>query len=290
MGFAGGAEPARTIRGRYLYLSIRKTYCLRYRDLVMSLTDIRARWLFRCACCLAVWGCPLPAWGAEKVALYTSYTDPPYATREVGNLTTLLADWLTRHAEGRYEFVATQLPRRRMDLLLTKPDWDGVVAWGNPVWFNDEARQRYAWSQPYMQDSDLVVSRKDKPVEYETGGRTLIGLKLGGIIGHRYAEIEPLLNSGQIVRDDAVSGEQSLRKLQHGRVDFCFLQASALPYFRRTLPGFEEWAHLAREPRARYQRYLFASKKQQALIHYLDLQLELLQKDPDWQAVLKPGR
>lgn len=256
----------------------------------MSLPHIYAHWLRLGASCLALWFSCQPTWAAEKVALYTIYTDPPYAISVDGNLTTRLADWLTQHAEGRYVFVATQLPRRRMDLLLTKPDWQGVVAWGNPVWFNDEAMQRYAWSQSYMQDSDLVVSRKDKPVEYEADGHSLVGLKLGGTIGHRYAEIEPLLKSGKIQRDDAASGEQSLLKLQHGRVDFCFLQASALPYFRHILPGFDQWAYLAREPRARYQRYLFASKAQQGLIRYLDLLLAQLQKDPDWRPVLKAAR
>ncbi|WP_269533005.1 ABC transporter substrate-binding protein [Chitinimonas sp. BJYL2] len=232
------------------------------------------------AVCLSLQAAP-----PEQIPLYTYYADPPYSPASPDNLTSKLAQALTARSGGRYQFVATLLPRRRLDETLSHPDWPGMVAWANPRWFGDAPMRRYLWSRPLMQDADLVISRKRQPVEYKQP-ESLIGLRVGGITGHRYVDLEALIQQNKVIRDDANTEHASLLKLKYERVDVAFVMASSLPYLEKTLPDLRSWMHIASEPRQRYARHLFTHPRQAALMAYADRVLAQLAEDPEWREIL----
>lgn len=227
-----------------------------------------------------------PGLAAETVPLYVGYADPPYSTAHGDSLTTKLAADLSALSHNHYRFQAVQLPRKRLNAILANDDWNGVVAWANPAWFDDTDRRRYAWSTPYMTDANLVVSRRDQPVEFAEHGNTLIGLRVGCIAGQRYPDLEQLFTSGAVTRADVASELQNLRKLRLGRVDAVLVQASSMDYFSTVLPDLDQWAHVARTPRNTFQRYLFTSRKRPDLALFLDEALQTLARDATWQGRL----
>lgn len=240
-----------------------------------------SRWLAGIALLTLATLCP----AAQDIPLYTYYVDPPFVSNDDDSLTDKLAAWLTARAAGQYRFNVVRLPRRRLDAIVRQPHWSGVVAWANPQWFGEEKNPRQLWSQTYMLDANLIVSPRSHPIDYR-GDRSLIGLRLGSVLGFSYPDLNHLIQSGKIVRDDANGEFQNLLKLKAGRVQVAFLQASSLPYFRKQFPDFEQWAYVADQPRTVFTRSLFTSRDRPELMAFLNAQLEALVADPSWQALM----
>lgn len=248
-----------------------------------------ARWALPCRrrCCEPQVGLAAPAWAAaERIPLYTGYTDPPLDAQSPGNLTAQLAAWLSERSAGRYLFVPTQLPRPELNRLVEQATWPGVVAWANPVWFRDTEEKRFLWTRALMQDADLLVSRRASPVEYLNEGHSLEGLRVGAVVGRRLAELEWLIEKGRVQRIDAARQIDNLLALKAGQVDVVMVQAISLPHFRRLLPDLDNWLHVSKQPRQTYARRLFTAANQRGLQQFLDQQVELLTQDPVWQARL----
>ncbi|WP_051258897.1 substrate-binding periplasmic protein [Chitinibacter tainanensis] len=224
------------------------------------------------------------SWAASVVPIYTHYDYPPFLTAKQG-LSRDLADELTRRSQGRYQFVVQLTPRKRLDLLLAQPNWQGVVPWVNPQWF--PTTQGGLWSEMLFLDADLVISRK--PLQY-SGPASLTGLTLGGILGHHYVELSDALNSGQLQRDDAPNQESNLRKLASGRVDVIFVPQSSWGDYQHTNPGLIEGLSVARQPRNHYPRQLLVSERQPALAQFVLTAVRELNADPAWQQKLAPYR
>lgn len=221
----------------------------------------------------------------EPVPLYVGYADPPLSTSRADSLTIRLANALSTRSHGRYYFKPTQMPRKRLLVIIADPGWKGVVAWANPYWFNDPAMQRYRWSVPFMTDSNLVVSRRDHPLDFSGDLRVLAGRRIGTIAGHRYPDLDPLFRDHLLQRADVASEMQNLQKLKLGRLDAVLLQASSLPYFRQQWPDLDGWLYVARAPRNTFQRYLFTNRRNAELLAFLDAALAELAHDPQWQAL-----
>ncbi|MFA9215729.1 MAG: hypothetical protein ACEQSK_01365 [Sphingomonadaceae bacterium] len=233
-----------------------------------------------CAGVLAVLLGARPAAAVERLPLYVYYTDPTFAAGAPDSLTDKLASWLTERANGRYEFVPTQLPRRRLERLLEQPRWHGVVAWSNPRFFAASARQ--SWSRYYMVDANLVASLRSAPLEY-VDDSSLNGLHIGTVQGFSYKNLEPLVQSGQLVRDDADTEARNLLKLQQRRVPVAFLQASSLPQFRQQFADLDSWLYLSARPRTVFERAFFTSANQPELMTFLNQQVDALLADKAWQ-------
>ncbi|SCK22511.1 hypothetical protein [Vogesella sp. LIG4] len=227
-----------------------------------------------------------PLRAAIRVPVYSEYSEPPFAAEGSNSLSLRLADWLTAHAAGAYVFQAVSLPRKRLSALIAQPGWQGLVLWANPVWFDDVGMRRYAWSQPLMQDVDLVISRQELSLEYGDLGH-YTALRLGGIAGHRYADVDRLFADGQLQREDADSQLQNVFKLRRQRIDLTFIQASSLPYLLQQVPDLRTWAYFSRSNRGQVTRYCFADKDNRRLIGYVNAQIGLLQQDKTWQGWLK---
>lgn len=227
---------------------------------------------------------------AEQVPFYTYYNAAPFALDEppsASSYSVRLAAWLTAQSAGRYQFVVRQVPKLRLERMLTKADWSGVVAWANPAWFGDSQRQRFLWTRGFMRDSDVLVSRQAEPVWLSALGDGS-ARRFGGIIGHRYAVLEPYLQSGQLLREDAQTELSNARKLQRGRIDVLLLQTSSLPYLRGELEGFDQWALVSWPPLVRFERHLFTNRTNVQLLAFLDQALLALMQAPEWRKLLQP--
>lgn len=226
---------------------------------------------------------------AEPIALYTHYDSAPFAVDEppsASSYSVRLAAWLSAQSAGRYQFVARQLPKLRLERLLAQGDWSGVVAWGNPAWFGDSQRQRFLWSRSLMRDSDLLVSRQADPVLLSTLGVGPVR-RFGGIIGHRYAALETSLQSGRLLREDAQSELSNALKLRHGRIDVVLVQASSLPHLRSQFEDFDRWAYVDKPALVQFERYLFTSRGNGPLMTFLDQALLKLEQAPEWRELLQ---
>ena len=234
------------------------------------------KWLL-CALFIA-----FPALASEKVIIYSQYDQRPFWYQGRG-LTVDLAQVLTRKSQGRYQFEVQITPRKRIDMILQQADWQGLVPWSSPTWFNDQKQQKYRWSSTLFQDADLVISKS--PLDYQ-GSASLHGKRLGGILGHRYIEQEAAIAAGKIIRDDAPTQESNLKKLRSGRVDVIFMAHSAWRELEENTPNEIAGLYIGKNPRNQYQRRLLISPNNVALIQFLEQAVAELAKDPQWQAKL----
>lgn len=238
------------------------------------------------AACLA--GAMPPAHGAraEPAALevVSHYDYPPFITGPGEGLSHDLLAWMRGELRLHAEF--SLLPRPRLTRRVSENNWQGFVPWVNPVWFGDEAMQRFVWSAPVMNDEDLVLQRAGLALDYR-GPASLHGLTVGGVLGHVYADIDPEVKAGRVRREDAVSTELSLRKLLRGRVDVVFLSRSGLPWWLQRLPELQQGVVVAPVPRQRFQRFLMLSPQMQAATRDAVFDgVAQMRSNPGWRRVL----
>ena len=216
---------------------------------------------------------------AESTPLYTYNTPPPFYPGDSDDLSSYLAKFLSEASNKKFE--ALYLPRKRLDKLVSDDNWQGAIMWANPTWFNDPERQTYLWSNPIATDYNLVLSHKHRPLEYQ-GPRSLIGLKLGGILGHVYVEFEEMIKQGSLIRENTHSYESNLLKLKAGRVDVIFIPASSLSILLKLNPDMRDWLHIAKQPRSKFQYFFFCERSNSQLISFLNEQIKRLENDTEW--------
>ncbi|MDZ7937574.1 MAG: hypothetical protein U5M53_04565 [Rhodoferax sp.] len=234
--------------------------------------------------CCAPWATAEPL----KVPLVTYYD---YAPFQVGDgrqgLNRELAALLTAQSRGRYVFVPTYYPKGRLDAMLTEPSFAAAVAWLHPAFVRDEARTKFAWTKPLMNEVDLVVSPMAVPLEF-SGVASLHGKTLGTIVNQRYADIEPSIASGALRREDAATQEGNLRKLMLRRVDVVFVSRSTLWWFRNSVDGFTTGLHIAAQPRNRFSRHVMLTRAlPPELIDYVQHTIAELDGNARWRAAME---
>ncbi|MBE9607912.1 substrate-binding periplasmic protein [Chitinilyticum piscinae] len=215
---------------------------------------------------------------ATPLPLYTSYDEAPFSLAHADNLTVRLAAYLTRASQGRYVFEPVQLPRKRLEQMLAGHGWQGALAWGNPKFFSQLPQDHLRWTRGFMRDADLVVSRQSRPVHY-SGPASLYGLTLGAIRGWELNDFNADIRDGKIRREDAPTALANLRKLQSGRIDAALIQRAALPYFRRSLPGLEQWLYISPIPRWEFSRHLAVDPASTELYEFLQQALAAMPPD-----------
>lgn len=224
------------------------------------------------------------AGAAESVFLFSYQQKPPYVVDEARGegLYFDLARLLSRRLPG-HEFVVRQIPRNRLDYLLDRGQLPGLVLGVSPQWFADAARHR--WSLPFIEDANLLVSRQEGPVS-RLSLESLEGRRLGLIRGHRYPVLQPLLDSGQVRREDAGSEGANLERLMRGWLDATVVGARTLEFYLARHPGWRGQLFVAEPPLSRYQRQLLVPQGQAALLPALNEVFAGLPSDAEWQALL----
>ncbi|MBY0240488.1 MAG: ABC transporter substrate-binding protein [Burkholderiaceae bacterium] len=221
-----------------------------------------------------------------EVPLVNYYNYVPFSMPdERSDLTRELAQLLTKNSGGRYRFVPQLLPKGRLDNMLRKENWQGLVVWLNPQFVNDEAKTRYLWSEPLMWESDLVVSHVEAPIDFN-GIESLQGKVVGTILNQRYADIEGMIANKQLQRNDAPSQESNVRKLLFKRVDAVFVSRSTLYGLQQRIPEFKTKLHIAALPRNSFTRHIMLTPGLQPdLISYVKNTVEKLGGNPSWNQI-----
>ncbi len=225
----------------------------------------------------------------ETIPFQTYHSTPPFVVEEQSRLglTYDLADILSEKSEGRFRFVVSNWPRKRLDRNLENMDVL-VVPWVNPAWFGDAKQTRYLWTDHYRQDSNIVLSPIEKPVEYH-GPESLIGKSISVLLGARLAGIDNLIEQGKIRRETASSFESVLRMVLYGRVDATILPSPVAEYFIAKTETQGRF-YISKQPHRKYWRH-FLVKGRPDVREYLQELVPFLLYDPQWKAVeAKYGR
>ncbi|MFC3609255.1 substrate-binding periplasmic protein [Stutzerimonas tarimensis] len=121
------------------------------------------------------------------------------------------------------------MPRQRLQQAVERGEID-VRCYVSPAWLT-ESHHRYIWSMPFMIQRDVLVARAPAtlPVEPEQ----LSGQRIGTVLGFVYTSLQPLFDSGTLIREDARTQEQVLAMLRAGRLDYAVSNELTLNWSNR---------------------------------------------------------
>jgi len=219
---------------------------------------------------------------AEIIPMWTYYKTLPFSlSQDKKDITHYLARYLSKASKGKWLFKPVYIPRKRIELYLLSGK-KGIVAWVNPTWFNDVSEQNYNWSQAIVFDKNLIISNASNPILYQSP-ESLIGLRFGGVIGHKYQGIDELVSSGAIYREDSSTFAQNIKKLSHKRLDVTLIPESELPYL--TNPYVDKF-HISKKEHSHYERKLMVTKNIHNMVDFLNKKIDELEQDLHWQRLL----
>jgi polar amino acid transport system substrate-binding protein len=237
-----------------------------------------------CCACLAPWAL------AADFTLYAYHLKPPFiidADKRQG-LYFDMAAYLTERMPG-HTFQTVYVPRRRLELDLETGRLKGLVLGVHPLWFKDESRTRFHWTPAVLHDEDVVVSRRDKPVNYE-GPDSLVGKKLGLVGGYYYFGVDELIRAGRIEREDSFDESANLGKLLLGRLDVTIVTRRTLEYLQRHQPEWKGKFHIAAKPHDSFDRFILIPKDYAQYVSEITAALGGIERDPVWRAKVESYR
>ncbi len=188
-----------------------------------------------------------------------------------------------------YRFELQYLPRRRLDLLVQSGKLDGVVIGVNPIWFNDRNEDKFLWSFPIMYDIDDVISSVEHPFEY-TGPQSMVGLRIGLVLGYYYFGVNELIAEGKIQRDDASSEEHNFRKLLAGRIDAAIISRSNYDYEMKNHPDMQGHFYISKTPHDEYGRQVMLPLRMKHVQVQINNILKNAANDPIWAKLVNGYR
>lgn len=230
---------------------------------------------------------PLHILAAEPVAVWAYQPSPPFASGHSHGLSEALVQLLNEHPtnQGRYDFRLTQLPRKRVDAQLAANE-PGILLWATPEFFSERLTARASWTRPLLCDIQDFVSRSDAPVNYD-GPRSLHGLRLGGVLGHRYRALENDIEKGLIHREDVHSDLQNLNKLLSGRLDVALIPRSSRLFYNLTeIPDGQ--LHVSPSPLYAFDRHVLMTASLNAnTTQFVQQLIADLPHSARWQTLLR---
>jgi len=218
--------------------------------------------------------------GAESITLYTYHKTPPFITGANNGLTYDLAKYLTEKSGGAYQFDVEVMPRKRLDQLMV--DTDMVIPWVTPAWFGPGAAEKYQWSKPILEDGSIYVWRPEANRTFSTPDE-LKGARLGGILGYRYINIDPLVASGEVSRVDTQDESQLLEMLLLDRFDVGIAPLSASRYLMKS----NQWTEkLSFSLHHGFLRSFLLKTDDQQLNDFIQIHAQEMGSDSQWADIL----
>ena len=221
---------------------------------------------------------------AEPITLYTYHNHPPFVTGKSEGLTYELASILNEHAKGRYNFAVQVVPRSRLNVELEqwyegeclshdsdcRDDW--IVMWVNPSWgFSKEPMKIFSWKK-ILQDSNSIISRTERKVEYESP-ESIIGLRFGGIRGHRYVGLDDLAEQGKLQRIYGNKERDNVIMLLKDRLDVILLPTSTINYYLlrdEYISKYSSEIYVAPGKHQDYSRNFMIPKTRPDIVEFID--------------------
>jgi polar amino acid transport system substrate-binding protein len=224
---------------------------------------------------------------AATIPLLSQYEYPPYLVSKGKGLTHDLANYLSKASHGQYQFTVQILPKKRLSLMISERNWQGLVPWVIPEWMQDPQQRRYHWSGVILEDGDRILSRPGLAIEWQGAG-SLYGLTLGGVFGHVYMNVDAEIAAGKIRRDDAPSMLSNIQKLQAGRVDAIFIPELLYRYLAQQDKQFSKDIYVSKTwvSSRRNQLRIMSGLGDPVLAAWLEQQVQRMKTDAEWQSIL----
>ncbi|MCW8915281.1 MAG: transporter substrate-binding domain-containing protein [Magnetovibrio sp.] len=222
------------------------------------------------------------AWSAQEVPFLTYHNAPPFivdADKQEG-LTYDLARLLSDRSNGKYQFVVSLLPRKRLNIFIEKLN-TCVVPWVNPAWFQDKKMNKYSWTDGFMKDSNSVISHAAKPVEY-SDPESLVGMNVIGLQGGQLVNLTELIKTKKIKKVEVRSYFQALKMIAAKRGDAAIIPTSAAKHliFQHRM---KNTFHFSSTRHTQYERR-FLVRGDPGILIFLQKQISFLKTSPAWQA------
>jgi ABC-type amino acid transport substrate-binding protein len=138
---------------------------------------------------------------------------------------------LSRQVGMRAEFHV--LPRLRVQAALERGEVD-IRCYAAQAWVPNLSGD-YFWSLPILYQRDLLIASAQTaagPYPEQFSNETV-----GTVLGYNYPDLQHLFDNHQLVREDARSQEQTLRKLAAGRYNYAVSSQLVLDWVNRDLPA-----------------------------------------------------
>ncbi|MBE0366095.1 polar amino acid transport system substrate-binding protein [Pseudoalteromonas ulvae UL12] len=221
----------------------------------------------------------------QLITLYAYHLKPPFIV-DIANEKGLYYDLATylNIKQKKYEFRTVFVPRKRLDRYLSNKKLDGLVIGVSPMWFNDKNETVYLWSDSFYQDRDLVISSTKKPIDYQEPN-SLLNTRIAGVRGFKYFGIDPLVNSGKVVREDTVGEYEVVEMVLKNRADAGIVSESTLLY----LNARNDWQgqlFYATNPHDQYTRRILIPEKFSDVLSTINPLVKDIQTDSLWLSFL----
>jgi polar amino acid transport system substrate-binding protein len=228
-----------------------------------------------------------PFIAAETVIyVWTYYDAPPFnIEKSETNLTRVFCDELTANSQGKWRFIPSYIPRPRLLPFLEDKNKKAIVAWVNPIWFDDKNLSKYLWTKEIFINRNEVISNSANPIEYD-GPESLVGKKLGGVLGHSYADIDNYVEKGLIQREDTHSFANNVHKLlmKHASVDAAIVPDTQLNLLLAD-EAVRRQIHISKNPHQVFTRRLMLTPGLSDVRDYIDSQLPI--QKPEWEELIE---
>lgn len=223
---------------------------------------------------------------SKDIQIWTYHNFGPFliSTADKKGLTYDFSNLLTKKSKGAFNFLVSELPRKRINLYLAGGK-EAMVIWGNPIWFGDKEKKKYEWSDGILKDKNIVISLKSSNIEYK-GPESMIGLRFGGVFGHKYEGFSDLFKTKKIERIDVREELQNLQKINLKRIDFTIMPYSATSFFLRKLK-YREKFNISKKTHQKFSRYFLINYKEKKTVNSLNNLIRETLQSKEWKALLK---
>ncbi|UXR64792.1 ABC transporter substrate-binding protein [Bdellovibrio bacteriovorus] len=226
------------------------------------------------------------AFSKEVIVMISPYDTPPFIVdqKKEEGLVFELAALLTARSRGKYEFKVSVLPRTRLLKVLEK---SGVVVVPlvAPKWFEDAEEKKFFWTSAMMDDENLVLSPRKKPVDFR-GMDSLKHLKTTVVSGHSMETVTNLQHTGEVDSLPTNSLSNGLKMLARGRIDFMITGRLVADYLIQDLNLGQDIYISDRSVEKFERKFLLSRDADKHLQKWLEGEIQRLRRSGEWKKFL----
>jgi polar amino acid transport system substrate-binding protein len=221
---------------------------------------------------------------ANKVFVCSPYKSGPFVIDESKRLGLIYTytDFLNRQAQGKYSFEVLILPRSRL-LIELASNTQCIVPFVSHQWF-DPDKQLYYWSQPLMNDANVILSSPSKRLE-SIVKEQVAGLRTSQVIGFVDEQLEVLIADNILTAFNSLSLEQSIMMLAYERIDFVVSGKIPLLYLINKLQ-LQDKVYISKNQTVSFDRSVLVQKSNPQLSTFIETQTNQLKMSVQWKETL----
>lgn len=190
------------------------------------------------------------------------------------------ARYLTAKSKGEFSFKVETLSMQALQNHLMN-EQTAMVVFVSPVWFDDVGMEKYLWSDVVLTLKDQLVSKKEKPFNFQEAGSFKDKI-IGGIKGYTYPVFDSMVSQQQAIRLDFDSDLESLKALKSNEdLDAVIVNEGPLKFYSQIL-GIEHDIFIASQPLGVYPVRVLLTQDLTSVHEFLQNTLSDMEKDEAW--------